>query len=387
LKKINQIILAGVIINLVSMGIARFAYTPFLPAMLSDGLSLDAAGMIASVNYVGYLSGAVLSIMVSTPVAQKWMLRFGMILCLITTFLMGYTDSVIVWAIVRFFAGLGSALGMVVGSAFVLKLLQKHDMSKKTPVQFAGVGLGIAISGIVSMLLVSGGDWRVGWISLGVFSLIVTPLAMWTIEHNTGKNFPIKDKKTVENNKFPPFVWFLLAAYFCEGIGYVVSGTFLPSIINEIPGLEGIGDSIWIVVGLAAAPSCIFWAAMAHKIGDAKAIMVALLVQAVGVIIPVFADSAFLNLFGAFLYGGTFLGIVSMTLSFGGRLVKTNPARIIGILTIAFGAGQVIGPLYATALTKWQGSYDAALILTCAVVLLGWAILWRGRSFLAVTSK
>ncbi|MBF0193425.1 MAG: YbfB/YjiJ family MFS transporter [Magnetococcales bacterium] len=382
MKKTYQIILAGVVINLVSMGIARFAYTPFLPAMLLDGLSLDAAGMIASVNYVGYLSGAILSIMIVNVVAQKWLLRFGMLLCLITSFLMAYSESVIIWAVVRFFAGVGSALGMVVGSAFVLKILQKHNEAKKTPIQFAGVGLGIAISGVVSMLLVSDGDWRLGWISLGVFSLIVTPLAMWIVEHNSDYKIPVEHKIINSDNKIPPFVWFLFAAYFCEGIGYVVSGTFLPTIINEIAGLKGAGDSIWIVVGLAAAPSCIFWAMVANKLGSAEAIMLALLVQTVGVIIPVFSDSAFLNLVGAFLYGGTFLGIVSMTLSFGGRLGDVNPARIIGILTIAFGAGQVIGPLYATALTQWQGSYDAALILTCAIILLGWSILWRGRVLL-----
>ncbi|MBF0381199.1 MAG: YbfB/YjiJ family MFS transporter [Magnetococcales bacterium] len=384
MKKVEQIIMAGFVVNLVSMGVARFAYTPLLPAMLSDGLNLDGAGMIASLNYVGYLVGAVLSITVSSVLAQKWMFRIGMILCLLTTFLMAWGDSIVIWSAVRFFAGLGSAITMIVGSAIVLKLLVKHNEAKKVPIQFAGVGLGIAVSGAVAMLLVFDGDWRLGWISLGLFSLIVTPYAMWVIEHNSVETSSINNTNSNVNNKLPMFVWFLCAAYFCEGIGYVVSGTFLPTIIEKIPGLQGTGYSIWIVVGLAAAPSCLFWAKMAHKLGDVEAIMVALLVQAVGVIIPVFADSAFLNILGAFLYGGTFLGIVSMTLSFGGRLGSANPAQTMGILTVAFGVGQVIGPIYATALTNWQNSYDAALIVTVAIILLGWTILMMGKRSLLV---
>ena len=62
-------------------------------------------------------------------------------------------------------------------------------------------------------------------------------------------------------------------AYFTEGVGFVVQGTFLPDIINNLPGLEGYGNLTWTLVGLAGIPSCIIWMRLAHKYGSVNIII------------------------------------------------------------------------------------------------------------------
>ncbi|MEU7046870.1 YbfB/YjiJ family MFS transporter [Streptomyces eurythermus] len=54
-----------------------------------------------------------------------------------------------------------------------------------------------------------------------------------------------------------PRRWFLalLAGYTFEGIGYVIAGTFLVAAIQQSAG-GGPGGAPWILVGLAALPSC-----------------------------------------------------------------------------------------------------------------------------------
>ena len=43
----------------VAMGLGRFAFTPMLPVMLHEGkLDLQAGGVLASLNYLGYFLGA-----------------------------------------------------------------------------------------------------------------------------------------------------------------------------------------------------------------------------------------------------------------------------------------------------------------------------------------
>ncbi len=56
-----RIALAGMVSLAVAMGIGRFAFTPLLPMMLSDGvIDLATSSWLASANYLGYLVGALL---------------------------------------------------------------------------------------------------------------------------------------------------------------------------------------------------------------------------------------------------------------------------------------------------------------------------------------
>jgi hypothetical protein len=50
--------LVGLAALAIGMGIGRFAFTPILPMMQAEGLSLAAGGWLASANYAGYLAGA-----------------------------------------------------------------------------------------------------------------------------------------------------------------------------------------------------------------------------------------------------------------------------------------------------------------------------------------
>src|SRR5256885_10285028 len=43
-----------------AMGIGRFAFTPLLPLMQADGLTLSQGAWLAAANYLGYLVGALL---------------------------------------------------------------------------------------------------------------------------------------------------------------------------------------------------------------------------------------------------------------------------------------------------------------------------------------
>ncbi|MFN4998446.1 MAG: YbfB/YjiJ family MFS transporter, partial [Betaproteobacteria bacterium] len=53
--------IAGIIGLLITLGIARFAYTPMLPIMREQaGLGLGAGGWLATANYMGYFTGVFL---------------------------------------------------------------------------------------------------------------------------------------------------------------------------------------------------------------------------------------------------------------------------------------------------------------------------------------
>ena len=94
----------------------------------------------------------------------------------------------------------------------------------------------------------------------------------------------------------------LIIAYFTEGVGFVVQATFLPDIINNLKGLEGYGSLTWTLVGVAGIPSCIIWMLLAHRFGSSNIIIIALLLQAVGILIPAFSSNIYLNLLSGVLW-------------------------------------------------------------------------------------
>ena len=58
------ILLAGIIALIIGVGVARFVFTSLLPPMLEDYLTISFAGVLASINYVGYLAGSIFAVFI-----------------------------------------------------------------------------------------------------------------------------------------------------------------------------------------------------------------------------------------------------------------------------------------------------------------------------------
>lgn len=93
------VLAAGVISLVVLLGIARFAYTPLIPVMISASVMSDiSAGWLATINYAGYLCGAVLAATIGDLMLKDKLYRAGLITAIITTLAMAFTDNVYLWA-------------------------------------------------------------------------------------------------------------------------------------------------------------------------------------------------------------------------------------------------------------------------------------------------
>ena len=123
-----------------------------------------------------------------------------------------------------------------------------------------------------------------------------------------------------------------------------------------------LGDGAWIAVGLAAAPSAWLWGRAATHFGGHRALMIAYVFLTLGVIIPAYSTQPFFAFLAAIMFGGTFLGIVGMSLAVGSQLLPRARAQALGILTIAFGIGQIIGPVLGGETANALGGYQGALL-------------------------
>jgi predicted MFS family arabinose efflux permease len=368
-----KVLASGAFSLLLGMGVARFAYTPLLPQMQEQaGLGLAEAGWLAAINYVGYLSGAVVASLISDPALRNRLYRVGMVVAVLTTAMMGITTDPTVWAVSRYLAGLSTATASLLGTGLILNWLIVHDHRGELGIPFAGIGLGIAGSAAAVALMNRWGlDWREQWYAftaIGFFLLV--PALRW---------MPAPERGTVTRSGHsmqdappsPAFLRLLMAAYFCAGVGYVVSATFIVAIVDRLPGVAGHGTLVFLFIGLGAAPASVISDLVARRMGEVNALILAAVLQIAGILLPVLGSGLLPALLGAALFGATVMGIVSLVLTMAGRYYPTSPAKMMGKMTLSYGIAQVIAPAVTGSLATHLGSYRDGLYLAAVVMAVG----------------
>ena len=102
-----QVLLGGICALVLTIGLARFAYTPLLAQMHAQaGLGVADGGLLAAINYAGYMSGALLAAWIESPAWRHRLYSWGLPLALLVTALMGWSTSFGVWALSRYVGGL-----------------------------------------------------------------------------------------------------------------------------------------------------------------------------------------------------------------------------------------------------------------------------------------
>lgn len=373
-----RVLIAGICGLMLAVGVARFAYTPMLPLMRAQAdLGVAEAGWLAAVNYMGYLTGALIASRINDLALKDRLFRIGMLVAVGSTAMMGITDDWIVWAISRYIAGLSSAAGLLLCTGLVLNWLIRQNHRSEMGIHFVGMGLGIAGCAAAVALMDPTFDWRAQWfIFSAIAAVLLVPTLGWLPRPDTsGKT--TTGQAMVDNPPSRLFLRLFMAAYFCAGIGYVVSITFIVAIVDALPATAGYGNLAFIVLGLAAAPACINWDLIARRTGDLNALILAAILQIVGILLTAITDSLVLVMLGAALFGGTFIGMVSLVLTMAGRYYPTRPAKMMGKMTISYGVAQIIGPAITGKLAEsLGGSYAAGLWMAAGVMVVGTLILF-----------
>ena len=376
----SAILLAGILSIIISLGVARFAFTSLLPSILNDFLQFTSAGILASLNFVGYLLGAIFTIFLKGISRKVRYFRLGIFLSIVTTFILSVTTNEIVWFISRTFAGFGSALLFLIGSSLVMLKLNLQNKTKAMGIHFSGIGFAIVISELIAQYVLKIGTWQEVWLILSTFALFISFYVVYILSFDKEVMVNAPQPK-VSKSIFSTYVILLILAYFTEGVGFVVQGTFLPDIINSLDGVEGYGNLGWLIVGVAGIPSSILWMRLAQRYNVLNIIMIAMALQIVGILIPTWTNNIYFNLFSGVLYGGTFIGLVTLFMNLAGQIAKDNPVILMGSMTTAYGIGQVSAPLYSVSLTAYFGNYNATLYVTASIVALGIMLLYRVKKY------
>ena len=348
--------LGGMLALAAGMGIGRFVYTPILPIMAEElSLSQSETGLIASANFLGYLIGALLAASRSLPGGRRGWLIAALGANALAMAAMGLSEALWSFLLLRFAGGLASAFILVFSSALVLDLLAGAGRAALSSVHFAGVGLGIAVSALaVGLTAEVAPGWAVQWEVSAVLALLGALAAAMLIPR-AGARAPASDQ--AESGRLAPGLVRLILAYGLFGFGYVITATFLVAIVRSHAEIAPLEPVVWIAVGLVAAPSVAFWTWAGGRIGVLRAFALACLLEALGVAASVLWLSQAGALLGAVLLGGTFMGVTALGLVAARALTRGDARRSLGLMTAAFGLGQIIGPAFAGLVHDMTGSF------------------------------
>jgi hypothetical protein len=325
----------------VAMGIGRFAFTPVLPLMQAEGLlSLTQGGWLAAANYAGYLAGA----LTATRLPGRIALRAGLAGIALGTLAMGLEQRFAAWLALRAAAGVASAWVLVHVSAWCLQRLPVRYHG----VPFAGVGVGIALAGMVCLFSLNANS---AWLALGVLALLATMFLWWPFE--------VPQVAPVGGNGRSLL---LILCYGAFGFGYIIPATFIPAMARDLLADPALFGWAWPVFGIAAAVST-----LAVRSTDSRKLWSGgHLVMALGVVAPFVLPPLAGVLVGAVCVGSTFLIITMAGLQ---EARRAGGPRLIARMTAAFAAGQIAGPLFVAALPSLLPASLAACALLVASAL------------------
>ena len=348
-----------------AMGIGRFSLTPILPLMQQDAhLTLTVGGWLATGNYIGYLAGALFCILMMPRPAVA--IRWGLAGVGITTLLMGFSEWPALWLALRFLAGVASAFVLVGTSAWAMPILRHHGREDWSAHVFSGVGIGIAFAGLFG--LAAGIDaWssRATWIVLGTLATVLAVLLWRPLATDITSAAHAEE---APGRALPRGVIIAAICYAAFGYGYIIPATFLPALARgyiDNPAMFGL---IWPVFGAAAALSTLASDWLGRNLAPRQLWTRAKWVLAAGVLAPAFSVNVPTLLISAICVGGTFVVITMAGLKEALRLGSGAPASLaVGVMTAAFGAGQIAGPLTVSLLS----AFDHAFALASAIAALG----------------
>lgn len=385
--------LAGMAALAVAMGIGRFAFTPLLPMMLHDGVVTLAGGSwLATANYLGYLMGALACMAlpwVAPAARQRWhavrLARWGLAATVLFTLGMALPLPA-TWPALRFAAGVASALVFLNVSVWCMVTLGHAALGGLI---FCGPGLGIVLTGLSASAMVAlGWPAAAGWAVFGVLSVGLCT-AIWPVLQGVALPAPAAAAHALGlagAGQGPLARAGLTLAYGLAGLGYIVTATFLPVIARAaLPSGSPWPDLFWPLFGVGVAIGAALSTRTPAAWDRRWLLMVAYGVQAGAIALSLVWPGPLGFALGSLLLGLPFTAITFYALQEARRVWPAAGDSFPGLLTAAYGIGQIVGPpmvawMLHHAATQGQG-FVYGLAVAAAALVLGavvyGAMAWR----------
>ncbi|WP_249136801.1 YbfB/YjiJ family MFS transporter [Bradyrhizobium tropiciagri] len=314
---------AGLCASLVGLGLARFAYTPLIPALIAAKWFTPAEAVyLGAANLAGYLAGALIARDLGARIGSVWALRGMMLLAAVTCFACAVPISFIWFFGFRFLAGISGGVIMVLAATAILPHTVPSKRGLIGGVIFAGVGLGVAASGTLVPLLLQQGV-KQAWYGLGVLSAVLTLISWKAWPADVPVAHAAAEPHVASHGVRSPLVIALCLEYGLNALALVPHMVFLVDFVARGLG-QGIaaGSYYWVLYGIGAVVGPLLTGHLADRSGFAAALRAAFLIEAIAVALPAVTTSPVALIVSSLIVGGFTPGIVPLVI---GRIHELIP--------------------------------------------------------------
>ena len=370
-----RVTFAGLSATLVGIGLARFAYTPLIPALIAAHWFMPSQAVyLGAANLAGYLAGALLARPLAARIPTARVLRMMMALATAAFFACALPLSFLWFFLWRFAAGLAGGMLMVLAAPTVLPEVPADRRGLAGGIIFTGVGLGIAASGMLVPLLLRSG-LVAAWCGLGAVALVLTVMTWgaWPAARPPAPAHRPAGHASPGRRNAP--LTALYVEYALNAAGLVPHMVFLVDFVARGLG-RGVdaGGGYWVLFGLGALVGPVLAGRFADRTGFGRALRAALLVQSAAVTLLALTTGAAALIVSSVVIGALVPGVVPLVL---GRIHDLIPdhdpgqrARAWSLATTAFALGQAGGAYGLSFLYARTGSYTLLFGLGGAVLAL-----------------
>ena len=351
--------LAGLCASLVGIGLARFAYTPLIPPLISEGwFGASAAAYLGAANLAGYLGGALLGHIWIRWFRAATVLRAAMLLTVASLFACVWKDGGFVWFFGwRILSGYTGGVIMVLAAPTVLLATPPNRRGLVGGAIFTGVGIGIAASGTLVPYLLSLDGLVGAWFGLGALSLLLTLVGWFAWPREAARHSGAQPAAPFKTS-LP--VAALLAGYGLNALGLVPHMLFLVVYIAQGLG-RGLaaGAGYWVLFGIGAVSGPLIVGQLGDRVGFGRAIRLVYLTEAIAVLLPDLSSDPWALGASSLVVGACVPGITSLVLGRVHELVEGVAAqrRVWGRTTIAWAITQGGSAFVYSYLIGYFGGY------------------------------
>ena len=338
---------AGLAASLVGLGLARFAYTPLIPALIDAGWFAPADVVyLGAANLAGYLAGALTARTLARRFGAVGLLRASMVAVTLSCLACSAPLSFAWFLVWRLLSGVAGALIMVLAASTILPHVGKARRGLVGGAIFAGVGLGIAASGTLVPLLLRSG-LAACWYGLAGLSALLT-LASWNNwPRSAAPREAAEPIQVTVTGRAGRATRALVVEYGLVAFALVPHMVFLVDYVARGLG-QGIdaGAGYWVVYGLGAIVGPLLAGHLADRAGFGPALRLAYLLIALSVVALALATAMPVLVASSVVVGGFTPGIVPLVL---GRVHELVPhdgptqRAVWARATTSFAIGQAAG--------------------------------------------